>query len=491
MVSRVYPPPVSPRKASSAKPGSGVISPTVDAVTATNEDPRTAAPGAPADETVPSGPLTNISPLGRRRSMSGPVSGSPSIGTPIVPTISSAQLAWPVEQPATERVPQSSETGLTLAAGGIDAESLSIHNELTDLAGAAPASVSATTLTLERPAVEPSYGISPRFDFSSETERVSKLSWSKRMVQGTLLLALVAAVGAFIVILPEDPSTSGENAESTTRIRAVDTPTASAELLSSANRRPVEAALGDAGELGRDDEVIAFAASGLGTPADSGHAFDSAVAAAQETAPEQQSTTTTTAWVEPTIPPESEWVDAGNGFMVPDLLLRIRFCESTNNYQAANSSSTARGAYQFLNGSWDWYGHAARTGVAQAHLATPAQQDESALLTLQSQGTTPWLASRDCWASEDIDPRYATAKPKPTNPTTTTVQDDGSSTTEATGDTSTSTSTDDSTPETTVPASSSTTESSDQTTSSVGDEPTTTGGSSSTTSTTSTTTTNP
>lgn len=79
------------------------------------------------------------------------------------------------------------------------------------------------------------------------------------------------------------------------------------------------------------------------------------------------------------------------------MLLRIRFCESTDNYQAANPSSSARGAYQFLTGSWAGYGHADRYGVSQAHLATNAQQDEAALITWQRDGTRPWNASKSCW----------------------------------------------------------------------------------------------
>lgn len=95
----------------------------------------------------------------------------------------------------------------------------------------------------------------------------------------------------------------------------------------------------------------------------------------------------------------SDWVDTGNGVMVPKVLLQIRFCESRDDYLAANSASSARGAYQFLIGSWGWYGHAERYGVPEAHLATPAQQDEAALLTWQQDGTRPWNASRHCWRS--------------------------------------------------------------------------------------------
>ena len=146
-------------------------------------------------------------------------------------------------------------------------------------------------------------------------------------------------------------------------------------------------------------------------------------------------TTTAVPWTEPVIEPESEWVNAGNGVAVPDVLLRIRFCESTNNYQAAHVRSSARGAYQFLAGSWSWYGHAARYGAATADLATPAQQDEAAVLTLKQDGTRPWKASFGCWGSESISPNYATARP----PTTTTTSAPSTTTESTTNDSSTTT----------------------------------------------------
>ncbi len=105
-----------------------------------------------------------------------------------------------------------------------------------------------------------------------------------------------------------------------------------------------------------------------------------------------------------TLPPPSRvrlaptgWVDAGHGVFVPPILLEIRFCESRGDYTAANRRSSARGAYQFLRGSWAAYGHADRYGVRTADLATPAQQDEAAVITWQADGTRPWNASRHCW----------------------------------------------------------------------------------------------
>lgn len=91
------------------------------------------------------------------------------------------------------------------------------------------------------------------------------------------------------------------------------------------------------------------------------------------------------------------WVDAGHGVFVPPILLEIRFCESRDDYTAANRRSSARGGYQFLTLSWNSYGHSERYGVRSADLATPAQQDEAALITWERDGTRPWYASRHCW----------------------------------------------------------------------------------------------
>lgn len=90
------------------------------------------------------------------------------------------------------------------------------------------------------------------------------------------------------------------------------------------------------------------------------------------------------------------WVDLGNGVHGPPVLLEIRFCESTDNYLAANPRSSARGGWQITRGSWEWYGFADRFGVPEAHLATPAQQDEAAVEIWRRDGTRPWLASRHC-----------------------------------------------------------------------------------------------
>lgn len=74
------------------------------------------------------------------------------------------------------------------------------------------------------------------------------------------------------------------------------------------------------------------------------------------------------------------------------ILERIKQCESGGNYQAQNRSSTASGAYQFLDSTWNGYG-----GYQKARLAPPAVQDQKARETYNRSGTRPWESSRSCW----------------------------------------------------------------------------------------------
>lgn len=92
---------------------------------------------------------------------------------------------------------------------------------------------------------------------------------------------------------------------------------------------------------------------------------------------------------------------------MPLILLRIRSCESGPNgyathghaldfdYYLTNPSSTASGAYQFLDGTWR-----STTGLSgRAKNYPPAVQDAAALKLFAAEGTTPWLASKSCWGA--------------------------------------------------------------------------------------------
>lgn len=81
--------------------------------------------------------------------------------------------------------------------------------------------------------------------------------------------------------------------------------------------------------------------------------------------------------------------------VVPPIMVRIRNCESGGNYQAQNSRSTASGAYQFIDGTWNNY-----KGYAKAKLAPEYIQDEYAVLIYNKSGTRPWNASINCWGQK-------------------------------------------------------------------------------------------
>ncbi|MGB5760031.1 MAG: transglycosylase family protein, partial [Acidimicrobiales bacterium] len=264
--------------------------------------------------------------------------------------------------------------------------------------------------------------VSHRFEYRSADDelRPGASSPGRRLVQGAVVLALIAAAGALLWVLPESEDSLFAAGKPTGRVEATEKPAATSELASGADRPEVEGSLrllAASGRLSKNglDRAPSVVA---GDERREDYAAAAAVAV-DDGAVDEPKQPATTARPEPTIGPERDWVDSGNGVAVPDLLLRIRFCESTNNYSATNPGSTASGAYQFLDKSWDWYGHAARTGVSRAHLATRAQQDQAALSTLQAQGTAPWAASRSCWTNENIDPRYATASRPPARSTTT------------------------------------------------------------------------
>ena len=85
---------------------------------------------------------------------------------------------------------------------------------------------------------------------------------------------------------------------------------------------------------------------------------------------------------------------AGSG--AQSTLAAIKFCESSNNYKAQNPTSTASGAYQFLDTTWQ--GLSAAKGYSKAKYAPASVQDAAALELYNQAGTSPWAASSSCWA---------------------------------------------------------------------------------------------
>jgi hypothetical protein len=86
-------------------------------------------------------------------------------------------------------------------------------------------------------------------------------------------------------------------------------------------------------------------------------------------------------------------VSGGNAALTP-LQLRIRWCESRDDYRAQNPTSSASGAWQFLDSTW----HSVTGLGGSARDYSRAQQDAAFLDLYASAGTRPWDASRGCWA---------------------------------------------------------------------------------------------
>jgi hypothetical protein len=75
-----------------------------------------------------------------------------------------------------------------------------------------------------------------------------------------------------------------------------------------------------------------------------------------------------------------------------DQLYRLRWCESTDNYQAVSSGGTYRGAYQFSQGTWNWIAgmHFPNHVGEDPRWAPPEVQDAMARALWSMQGPAPW-----------------------------------------------------------------------------------------------------
>lgn len=101
------------------------------------------------------------------------------------------------------------------------------------------------------------------------------------------------------------------------------------------------------------------------------------------------------------VPHPEGWLDLGNGVYGPPVLSNIRWCESRDDYQAANPRSSARGAWQALTGTWQWVTNwLGGDWPPTADLATPAQQDRFAVALateIPGGGLSHWSPSKGCW----------------------------------------------------------------------------------------------
>lgn len=80
---------------------------------------------------------------------------------------------------------------------------------------------------------------------------------------------------------------------------------------------------------------------------------------------------------------------------LPEVLKQIRQCESRGDYLAQNKISSASGAFQALNSTFNNY-----QGYTRAKDAPKYIQDQFALELYQRRGVSPWNASIHCWGKK-------------------------------------------------------------------------------------------
>jgi len=79
----------------------------------------------------------------------------------------------------------------------------------------------------------------------------------------------------------------------------------------------------------------------------------------------------------------------------PSLALAIAKCESQLVATARNKTSTAKGIYQFIDGSWK--GYSAIKWGENRDVFSAKNNIELGVWVLSTEGTDPWVSSRDCW----------------------------------------------------------------------------------------------
>lgn len=82
---------------------------------------------------------------------------------------------------------------------------------------------------------------------------------------------------------------------------------------------------------------------------------------------------------------------------VGGLMARIEECESRGDPNARNPNSTAKGLYQFLDGSWRHYGIEYWGTLEGRSVFDPDDNRELAAYVIAKYGTSPWNSSKHCW----------------------------------------------------------------------------------------------
>ncbi len=84
--------------------------------------------------------------------------------------------------------------------------------------------------------------------------------------------------------------------------------------------------------------------------------------------------------------------------VLPPVMARIALCESGDRADARNPHSSAKGRFQFLDGTWNYYGK--QLWGDELKDKDPLNWDDStelAAYVYKINGTRDWLASYNCW----------------------------------------------------------------------------------------------
>lgn len=81
----------------------------------------------------------------------------------------------------------------------------------------------------------------------------------------------------------------------------------------------------------------------------------------------------------------------------PTLAIKVASCESRLNPRAKNASSTAKGLFQFLDGTWKYYGLKKWGTLEGKDVLNYEDNAELATWVMSKRGLRDWLASKHCW----------------------------------------------------------------------------------------------